>query len=653
MKIASVILRDEHYYAKSTLAYSYDSKEIPLKTGDIVKLPFSKKETEGVVIEKDAKLPVNLKKSQLRKILQKTPFALEYWQINLAKQIADYYFAPLKQCIKLFLPSDIWKNLEKLSLAKEKISDLSFDDNDFLALNAEQKFALENIKDRNLIFGVTGSGKTELFLHFFRQIFTADKSAQALLLVPEISLSPQMISYFKNIFGIRLLVLNSRLKTSEKREVWRTVKSGESVLVIGSRSALFLPWQNLKAVVVDEEHEWTYKQENSPRYHSHQVLFWLQGYFKNLKIIFASATPDLRSYYLAKKSELKLLELKSRVKNLSSPKIHVVDMRLEKMAKKHGFLSRLLTEKIRESLDQKKQVILFLNRRGYSSAIQCRSCGEIEMCDACNLPFTYHKRDNLFRLICHHCFRIKDMITNCSSCSSEDLISKGLGTQGLERIIREEFREARIFRADADSTSKKGSFTQLYEDMKNHQADILLGTQMISKGLNLENVNLVGIINADMLLHIPDYRSAERTFQQLVQVSGRSGRNSPGEVVLQTHLPENYSILNASKADYLSFYKEEIKNREALSYPPFSEIIKLSIKTKDIEEGLKVAELKRQEILKIQSKKNEVFMSPALKPKQNNYYHWNIIIKGKSPAMNLDKIDLQDWKIDRDPVNLS
>lgn len=419
-----------------------------------------------------------------------------------------------------------------------------------------------------LLHGVTGSGKTEIYLQIIQYVLSNNK--EAIMLVPEISLTPMMVGRFKSRFGDQIAVLHSGLSAGEKLDEWRRIRIGEAKVVVGARSAIFAPVPNLGVVIIDEEHETTYKQEEQPRYHVREIAI-MRATLTNSVVILGSATPSLESYAFAKAGRFRLLEMKSRVNNQELPKIHLVDMRTELQQGHRHMFSRLLTTKVEERLSRKEQTVLLLNRRGYSTFVICRSCGYTAECPHCDITLTYHQTNQTIR--CHYCGYTEQTPTECPKCSSDHIRFFGTGTQKVEEELYKLFPGVRIIRMDTDTTSKKGAHERLLTAFGNQEADILLGTQMIAKGLDFPNVTLVGMISADTMLHLPDFRASERTFQLITQVAGRAGRHDlPGEVIVQTYSPEHYSIQLSVEQDYSDFFNQEIKLRKLGNYPPFYRI---------------------------------------------------------------------------------
>ena len=497
-------------------------------------------------------------------------------------------------------------------------------------LNQEQQkvvdrvLANQNSNKVFLLYGVTGSGKTEVYMNIIEGVIKQGKSA--IVLVPEISLTPQIVERFMVRFGNDVAILHSGLNDGEKYDEYRKIINGEVHIIVGARSAIFAPIKSLGIIIIDEEHSQTYKQENHPRYHARDIAI-MRGEYHNCPVLLGSATPSLESMARAGNNVYELLTLTKRAGKGSLPQVYLVDMK-EEMKHNHPIISELLDRKIKEKLAKKEQIILLLNRRGYSSIETCTDCGEVIKCPNCDISLTYHKTSEMLR--CHYCGYATKKLTQCPKCKSNNLKDYGLGTQKLEEELQKKY-QARIIRMDMDTTSKKGAHQQIIEDFDAYKYDILVGTQMISKGLDFPKVTLVGVINADASLNIPDFRSSERTFQLLCQVSGRAGRSDlKGEVIIQTFNKNHYSIMYAKHHDYLSFYKEEMKIRKQLNYSPYYYMILVKISTKDYEKSFEEANIIGEYLRKNLSKSTYV-LGPAMATvfRINNVYYQQCIIKYK------------------------
>ena len=495
-------------------------------------------------------------------------------------------------------------------------------------LNEEQQkvykeiFKFINTNEMFLLYGVTGSGKTNVYMKVIEDVIKNNKTA--ILLVPEISLTPQIIKRFTSYFS-NIAVLHSGLSDGEKYDEWRKINEGKVNIVIGARSAIFAPLKNIGVIIIDEEHSQTYKQENNPRYNAIDIAKERCKYH-NCPLILGSATPSLESFARAKKNVYKLLELKNRYNNNTMPKVEIIDMNKE-FKKVSGYFSNTLIDQIKETLERKEQVILFLNRRGYSSFLTCSSCGYVEKCPNCDISLTYHKSSNMLR--CHYCGYATKRKKLCPKCQ-EEFKDYGIGTEKVEEELKSLIKDAKIIRMDVDTTTTKNAHAKIINSFLEEKYNILVGTQMIAKGLDFPNVTLVGVLNADIGLNFPDFRSSETTFSLLNQVLGRSGRgNKEGKVLIQTFNPEHYAIAYTKNHDYLGFYNEEMKIRKILKYPPYYYICSIKIISKDYNLASKssydVVNYLKQNI------KNEIILGPSVCNvfKLNNNYRFQIIIKYK------------------------
>jgi primosomal protein N' (replication factor Y) len=538
-----------------------------------------------------------------------------------------------------------------------------------------------------LLHGVTGSGKTEIYLRVLQEVLAAGK--QAIVLVPEIALTPQTIRRFAARFPGRIAVLHSKLSMGERYDGWRRVRDGLVDIVIGSRSAIFAPLPNLGLIVIDEAHEWSYKQDRMPRYHARDVAVKLAE-ITGCKVVLGTATPDVVSYYRAEQGRYRLLHLPQRIMGhrrrleeqrtqhglddrrmsmvrevgegydavyMDLPPVQVVDLRQELKAGNRSIFSRALREAMTETLTANEQVILFLNRRGATTFVICRDCGYVLKCKRCDVPLTYHSADD--DLVCHHCNWRTFLPDSCPNCWSERIKQFGLGTQRVEAVTRQLFPEAQIVRWDRDTTGGKMSHEKILERFINHEADVMIGTQMIAKGLDLPLVTLVGVMSADTALRLPDYRAGERTFQLLTQVAGRAGR-SPlgGKVVLQTYAPDHYSIEAASHHDYEGFYRQEIEFRRQQRYPPFSRLVRLLYVHRDEErceqEASSMRDVLENKIARLGLPEIDVIgPAPAFWSRIRGQYRWHLIVRGRDPHALLEGVDFgRGWRVDVDPVTL-
>lgn len=498
-------------------------------------------------------------------------------------------------------------------------------------LTFEQKYVLDEYNNSNnklfLLKGVTGSGKTEVYMRMVEEAL--EKNQSAIVLVPEISLTPQMIERFKGRFGKNVALFHSKLSDGERFDEWFRVKEGKAKLIVGARSAIFLPVKSLGLIIIDEEHENTYKSDQNPKYQTKEVAEFLSNQ-KECRVVLGSATPTIETYYRALTGDLKLLELNSRVDGKAMPPMKIVDMRNELRSGNISLFSRELFKDIQEKLSKGEQIILFLNRRGFSTFVSCRSCGYVFKCEECDISMTYH-RSGL--LVCHYCGKTKRSPEKCPKCDSKYVKFFGAGTQRVEEEVKKYFKDARVLRMDVDTTRAKDSYENIYNSFKEGKADILIGTQMISKGLDFKNVTLVGVLAADMSINIPDYRAAERTFQIITQVAGRAGRGQKqGKVVIQTYTPEHYSLEYAVNYDYEGFYEKEFTVRALMKYPPFGKILLINGISKK-EDLLKNFMHKISNVIKpLVEKEVDVDILgpiPCLVSKVKENYRWQIVVKGE------------------------
>ena len=476
-----------------------------------------------------------------------------------------------------------------------------------------------------LLFGVTGSGKTEVYMQIIERVLQMGKTA--IMLVPEISLTPQMIEQFSNRFGDQIAALHSALSEGEKYDEWRRIARGDASIVIGARSAIFAPLKNIGVIIMDEEHSDSYKQgDKNPRYHARDIAIWRANYH-HCPVLLGSATPSLESMARAQKGVYQLLTLKERVNGKKLPKVEIIDMNLE-VRKNSSHLTCQLLNEIRTCIDQGEQAILFLNRRGFSTFVTCKNCGEAIKCPQCDITLTYHKSNRMLR--CHYCGYATPFPKKCPYCLEDALSDLGVGTEKIEEELHTLLPTARVLRMDIDTTSRKGAHQKMITAFRNHEYDILLGTQMVAKGLDFSNVTLVGVINADTSLNIPDFRSSENTYSLISQVAGRSGRSiKDGKVLIQTFNPDHYAIFFVKNHDYLGFYQKEMIIRKKLGYPPFYYLcyIKLSGKnaTYLFQEALKVKKVLEKNL------KYTIILGPTSLAifRVNNIYRYGIILKYK------------------------
>ncbi|WP_100011009.1 primosomal protein N' [Lentibacillus sediminis] len=578
-----VILFEE--FTASSIPYSQLQKSVQDGVISIEYLVKSKITKKQVTMIEPAKEPHQLEEAMqdLSKNARKQQQMLFYFIDNPAP-------VEKKQLLKMLDLTDSTLNTlikKQLLTSKRKevyrnpYRDETFAETVALPLTPQQEEAIglmkDSIADRQhdvyLLHGVTGSGKTEIYLQAIQDVIEQGK--EAIVLVPEISLTPQMVKRFKGRFAGNVAVMHSALSAGEKYDEWRRIQRKEVQVVVGARSAIFAPFENIGIIIIDEEHETTYKQEDQPRYHARDVAIQ-RAKTHACPVVLGSATPTLESYARAKKGVYKLAVLTKRTNEQSMPAVEVVDMRQELHAGNRTMFSRRLKEQIETRIQKGEQVVLLLNRRGYSTFVMCRNCGHVKECPHCDIALTYHKNSN--RLKCHYCSYEEPMPINCPECASDLIRYFGTGTQRVEEALTQLIPEASVIRMDVDTTRRKGAHEKLLNQFANKQADILLGTQMIAKGLDFDNVTLVGVLTADSMLNLPDFRAAEKTFQLLTQVSGRAGRHElSGEVTIQSYTPDHYSIELASEYNFQEFFKKEMAMRKTFYYPPYVFLALLTI----------------------------------------------------------------------------
>ncbi len=554
---------------------------------------------------------------------------------------------------------------QQVEVKREPISYQDITPSQPLTLTTAQKSALTAIKSSLaagksqvfLLHGVTGSGKTEVYLQALAEAI--GRGEKGIVLVPEIALTPQTIERFAARFPRKVAVLHSRLSLGEQFDEWQRIRDGEFDVVIGPRSAIFAPQPDLGLIVIDEEQEWTYKQQDTPRYHARDVALKLASACGAV-VVLGSATPDVETFYHAQRGDYQLLQLPERITprdNSALPQVEVVDLREELKAGNRSLFSRSLSEAITQAVYNREQVILFLNRRGSATFIQCRSCGFVLRCKRCEVPLTYHLTENT--LVCHQCHYQTPVPQACPRCSSRKIKFLGLGTQRLEQELGYEFPTARLLRWDSDVTRGKHSHDEILSKFRAHQADILIGTQMIAKGLDLPLVTLVGVVSADTALNLPDFRAGERTFQLLSQVAGRAGRGAlAGRVIIQSYSPEHYAIQAAAGHDYAAFYNKEVDYRLKLHNPPFTHLACLTYSHSNDAlcqreaERMKRAltqEIDAQGIADIEL----IGPAPAYIHRRRGRFRWQLILRGSELSAFLSPIPLpQGWTVDIDPLGL-
>ncbi|WP_338658632.1 primosomal protein N' [Paraclostridium sordellii] len=533
--------------------------------------------------------------------------------------------------------TDFYRNPEQIYSVEHK--DIKLNEEQQKVVNLINQEMFNEDKKPYMIHGVTGSGKTEVYMEIIENAL--NQGLDSLMLVPEISLTPQTISRFRNKFGNIVGVFHSQLSEGEKHDVYKQVKEGKIRILIGARSALFMPFTSLGVIIIDEFHESAYKSEKNPKFNTIEVANFISRK-REVSLVLGSATPSIEEYYKAINGQYKLLEINKRANNKPMPKIEVVDMKDELMIGNKSIFSSKLRSDMEEAVKNKNQIILFLNRRGYSNFVSCRKCGYVFTCENCDISLTYHKKSNTGK--CHYCGYEKEIPKECPECKSKYIKPFGIGTQKIEEEIKSLFPNMRVLRLDRDTTSKKGSFDRILNSFKNKEADVLIGTQMLSKGLDFDNVTLVGILSADMILKFPDFRSAENTFQLITQVSGRAGRSEQeGKVILQTYDTEHYAIKNAINYDFKGFYQDEIKIRKLFDYAPFNNMLSVVLSGKN-NKLVEINAKKMYDTLAYLLKERGIEdLSFILGPNQcsiskiNQNYRWQILFKDEDIEINLLK----------------
>lgn len=606
---------------EKTFYYSL-SEDRNIKPLTRVIVEFKNEEKVGIVLNifKENEINLDFKLKEVIEVLDEIPIITDI-HYEIAKMMKENYFCSLGEAFFSFIPTEKKESQFKYNYHISQNAFKKLTEEQFNVFKTIEKSIIEAKNDVFLIYGVTGSGKTEVYKYLVKSAIEKGKSA--ILLVPEISLTPQNLERFYECFGDKVALYHSKMNKRERLYEWNRALKGEAKIVIGPRSALFLPLKNPGIIIIDEEHDASYKSNNSPRYHTRNI-----AYFRCLKekmpLVLGSATPQIETYYYALRKKFVLLELKNRF-STNLPSVEIVDLKTEK----NKILSDKLLQKMIITLQNKKQILLFLNRRGFAPVLMCEQCGYIFECPQCDVSFTFHKKEG--ELKCHHCGHSNPAPEKCPSCGSIDIKEVGSGTEKLEDVIKKIFPSHRVERMDLDTTRGKNSYFEILGKIKRHEVDIVIGTQMVSKGHDIAGIELVGVIMPDIMLNIPDFRSAERTFSILTQVIGRAGRKgSKGVAFIQTFLPEHYAILCASKQDYQDFFLKELKRRKNFHYPPFVRLARLVLRSEKKDK----LEMLCQEIKSfiLQNKKefdNCEILGPVSCPleKLKNNYRYHIIIK--------------------------
>ena len=593
MKYVNVVIDNNTRYTDTFYTYRCPEDLEDVEIGDVVIVPFGRgnKELRGYVFDEIETAPSSA--SKIKDIIGLDPdICLTPEIVSTSKWMKTRYGVKYIDGIRCFIPPG---KSTKAGKEKRPVQEITEEIINIESLNREQKLATEkinkaiekNIQKYFLIHGVTGSGKTEVYMQAIDRTVALGK--KAIMLVPEIALTKQITERFIGRFGReRVAILHSKLTQRERFDEWKRIRSGEADIVIGARMAVFAPLDNIGLIIMDEEHEQTYKSDKNPKYDTVDVALKRIMYYKGV-LVLGSATPSVVSYQRAKDGIFEILVLSERYNGVKLPEIEIVDMREELKLGNRNMFSQRLKEGIEKSLENGKQTILFLNRRGYSNFVSCRECGEAVRCDECGISMTYHKNGN--KLVCHYCGKTKPVPKVCPNCGSKYIKYFGVGTEQVEEYTRSLFPDARVSRLDLDTAKNNREITRIINDFAKGKTDILIGTQLVAKGLDFRNVELVGVIAADSSLNIPDYRSAERTFQLITQVAGRAGRgDEKGKVIVQTYSPDNIAIEAASKYDYHGYFEKEATFRKLMGYPPFSDLILVEFTDKNEDNALNTAE---------------------------------------------------------------
>lgn len=646
-RYVNVVIENNTRYTDSFFTYRCHEGLPEIKVGDVVRVPFGRgnKELRAYVFEeveldesqaeeskgKESKVDIE-KIKEIKAIDEDISLTPEI--IMTSRWMKMRYGVKYIDAIKCFVPPGKptktgkekrpVENIEKELIEIESLTD------DQKHAFAEIKKAIDSCEQRNfLINGVTGSGKTEIYMQAIEHVTKNGRSA--IMLVPEIALTKQITERFVGRFGRnKVAIMHSKLTPRERFDEWQRIRSGEANIVIGARLGVFAPLENIGLIIMDEEHEQTYKSDKTPKYDTVDVAMKRVMYHNGV-LILGSATPSIVTYQRTREGIFEELKLPNRYNGVELPEIQIVDMRDELRSGNRTMFSHELRESIRENLDRKNQSILFLNRRGYSNFISCRECGEAIKCEDCGISLTYHKSSNA--LVCHYCGIRKPVPKTCPTCGSKYIKYFGVGTEQVEEYTKSEFPDAEVARLDLDTAKSNREINRIINDFAKGKTDILIGTQLVAKGLDFRNVGLVGVIAADLALNIPDYRSGERTFQLITQVAGRAGRGTEkGRVIVQTYSPDNIAIKAASSYDYEGYFRQEIEFRSLMGYPPFSDLILVEFTSKDDKNALATAEEFKDYIEKMSFTEDQVFsprVSRTFKGAGNNAYRYYVLIKAR------------------------
>jgi len=603
-----------------------------VQPGMRVQVPFGTKQSMGYVVSLGQQSPVENVKEILSCIDQKPIISKELF--SLARWLSETYMCSLGEALSAIAPAALKapKRAAKEDAATVPVPQVPSTPK---VLTPSQQLVAGRVKEKILthtfetflLHGVTSSGKTEVYLSLIAETLKTGRTA--IFLLPEISLTPQFITIVQKRFPGLVGVWHSQVSPGERYRTWDAARSGRIKIMLGARSAVFAPFTDVGLIVIDEEHEPTYKQEHKPTYQTREVAIE-RARINNAVVVLGSATPALESYYRALQREYQLLEMPERIDARVMPPVKVVEAR--HLTKRSRILSGQLIDALTRVLARREQAIIFLNRRGFAPGIMCHSCGQVWQCPRCAISLVFHREPEGLR--CHYCGHSEPWPGICPHCGEKNLAVFGVGTQKVEQELKRLFPQGRIFRLDRDTASKKGVYQQAYEDFKNENCDILIGTQMVAKGFDFPRVTLVGVIDADTALYLPDFHSSERTFQLITQVAGRSGRSDlGGEVILQTKHPGHYALAASQKHDYKAFYKQELEFRRQMNYPPFCRLVNLMVRGRKEEKVAEVAQMIREELAKWKQQHNITMdilgPSQAAHAKLRNLFRWQIVLKGK------------------------
>lgn len=632
MKYAQIATDNTSKATDMLYTYSFDETRLDVKTGSKVGITFGRgtKIHDGYVF--GVKDHLDEKIRGLKSVISvDDSISLSEEMISTCSWMRSRYLCKYTDGLSCFLPPGKAPKRKITADAREPVeaSDirLSLTEEQLNAISQIEKAMDSGKRDIFLIQGVTGSGKTEVYIQAIKKCLEEGK--RAIMMVPEISLTGQMIDRFEERFGsTQIAVLHSKLSRGRRYEEWLRIRSGEVNIVIGARSAVFAPVEDIGLIILDEEHESTYKSDMSPKYDTVEVAIKRAAFYEGV-VLLGSATPSVVSRYRAEQGIYKYIRLEKRYNQMPMPHVKIVDMRQELRDGNRSMFSRAMAEGIKRTLDEGRQVILFLNRRGFSSFVSCRECGEVIRCPDCGISLTYHKRAN--SLVCHYCGHVQPVPDECPECGSRMIRYFGTGTEKLEEETAELFPDHRIVRLDLDSIQKKGSLNRILSDFRKGKTHILIGTQIVAKGLDFANVGFVGIMSADVTLNIPDFRSSERTFQLMTQAAGRAGRgDEPGYVVVQTYEPGSYAIRTAAAQDADKFYEKEIDFRRTLGYPPYSDMIQVLFTGRDESKVAEEARIWYEELVELMGAsraKNIYRPQPAALSRIKETYRYSMLLK--------------------------